>query len=356
MHRQIEIIGNVMSDSYTDVSGGMDLKNGLSVPVVFLLLICMAAEYAQADNLSYREDDNLTFNLNQMVSGTGYFATYKHILMPDALGSPGRLFNGVESAGSSHGSGTIKADANIYAESYYIYEIYKDIEYDDEGDPIEELEESDSIININEESDMLFSPNSIAIGSRFYAHHPVVFNSLLKDAACIKNRDGLNSINNRVEEAHGLKKAIDIQADYSSTVMKVDEDVTAGRIHIGVLQLAGIPVVEEEDDEEGGDEEESEEEEIDEESDVEGEIEVLGLAIKDWKNPQIELEEDYIGTFHIVKNISLITDSLLVEKDEEWLPCCGGGWEDMLYYDQKGFGKSTRGVFDCTCSDVAKEA
>jgi hypothetical protein len=289
--------------------------------------------------LTFKEEDNLTFNLDQNISGTGYFTTYKHILMPDALGTPGRLFNGVESAGNSHGSGIINADAQIYAESYYVYEIYEDVEYDEDGEPYEELEDADSILNLNEYSNMLYIPKSIAIGSRYYAHHPIVFNSLLKDVACIKNLDGLNSINHRVEEAHGLEKAIDIQADYASTMMKVEDNITAGHAHIGVLQLAGIPVDEE-----------------DEESDIEGEIEVLGLAMKDWKKPQIELEEDYIGTFHMIKNISLITDSWLMEEEEAWLPCCTNGWEDMLYYDQKGFGKSTRGVFDCTCINVPSRA
>lgn len=308
---------------------------GISVPMIFLLLFSfITTEPAKANNLTFKEEDNLTFNLDQKISGTGYFTTYKHILMPDALGTPGRLFNGVESAGNSHGSGIINADAQIYAESYYEYEIYEDVEYDEEEEPYEDLEDADSIINLNEYSNMLYSPRSIAIGSRYYAHHPIIFNSLLRDVACIKNRDGLNSINHRVEEAHSLEKAIDIQADYSSTMMKVDDNVTAGNIHIGVLQLAGIPVDEE-----------------DEESDIEGEIEVLGLAMKDWKKPQIELEEDYIGTFHMIKNISLITDSWLMEEEEAWLPCCTNGWEDMLYYDQKGFGKSTRGVFDCTCTN-----
>jgi hypothetical protein len=291
--------------------------------------------FAEETNLTYKEENNLVFEIDQKVSGTGYFTTYKHILMPDALGMSGRLFNGVESAGNSHGSGIINADAQIYAESYYEYEIYEDVEYDEEEEPYEELEDADSIINLSEYSNMLYSPRSIAIGSRYYAHHPIIFNSLLKDVACIKNRDGLNSINHRVEKAHGLEKAIDIQADYSSTMMKVEDNITAGHAHIGVLQLAGIPVDEE-----------------DEESDIEGEIEVLGLAMKDWKKPQIELEEDYIGTFHMIKNISLITDSWLMEEEEAWLPCCTNGWEDMLYYDRKGFGKSTKGVFDCTCSSA----
>jgi hypothetical protein len=35
--------------------------------------------------------------------------------------------------------------------------------------------------------------------------------------------------------------------------------------------------------------------------------------------------------------------------EDGWLPCCYGGWDTMNYRDQKGFGKSARGVFDCSC-------
>ncbi len=342
----------------------MNLKTSISVPLVFLLLISLAANSTHANNLSFKEDDNLSFNLDQNISGTGYFATYKHILMPDALGTPGRLFNGVESAGRSHGSGAVKAGSRINAESYYIYEIYEDVEYNEGGDPYDDLEDADSTISSNEEIEALYSPRPMSIGSRYYAGHPIVFNSLINDDACIKNRGGLNSISSRAMEAHGLKRAIDIVADYSSTMMKIDDDVTAGHIHIGAIQLEGIPEVEEEeiDEEEGDYVEESGDVEvnIDEdgsdmngESDIAVETGVFGLALNSWKNPKIILEEDYIGTFHIAKNISFITDSLLVEKEEGWLHCCTGDWErEMHCYDGIGSGKSARDVFDCNCSNT----
>lgn len=312
------------------------MERAILVPLMILLSIgATATDNIEGYNITYKERNNLTFDLDQKISGTGYFTSYKHILMPDALGIPGYLFNGVESEGKSHGSGIIKTDSRIYAESYYENEIYQNFEYDEEGEPYEDMEDADSIIDLKEDSRMVYSPMAMAIGLRYYAYHPVGFDSLLKDTACIKNRDGLDSINHIIEGAHGLDKALDIQANYYSTTMKVDENLTAGYAHIGILQLEGIPV-----------------DEANEESDIDGEIDVLGLALKDWKKPRIELKEDYVGTFHIFKNISLITDSVLVEKEEAWLPCCFNGWEDMLYYDQKSYGKSTKGIFDCTCSNV----
>jgi hypothetical protein len=303
--------------------------------LIFLLIflsILTSINPSQAGNLTFEEDRDLSFNLEQRVNGTGFFSTYKHAFMPDALGMPDRPFNGVESSTKTHGSGTIESDGEMSTESYYNYELYDDAEYDEDGEPYEESEDADSIISLKEDSAMMYRPRAMAIGRWHYAHHPIVFNSLLKDAVCIKNRDILGSMNRRVEGAHALDKAMSVEANYSSTLMNIDDDVTDGHIHIGAIQLAGTPV-----------------DEIDEE-DAYGEIGVLSLALKSWKHPKIELEEDYVGSFHIIKNMSLMMDSSLEEEEEAWLPCCGGGWEDMLYYDRKGFGKSTEGVFNCACS------
>lgn len=292
-------------------SGWMYLVKSLSIPLIILLINAASAEYIEEDNLASKEENNLTFKLDQKISGNGYFAAYMYVLMPDALGISGRLFNGVESAARSHGSGTIEIDAQVYAESFYKNESYENACCDEE-EPYEELEDADSIINLKGNSSIVYGLRAMPIGSQYYSNHPVIFNSLLKDEVYIKNRDNLNSMYFGVDKAHALKDTLDIQANYSSTIMKVDEDVTAGHAHIGVLQLT----------------------------------DGLDLTMKDWKKPVIELSENYIGTFHLVKNASLFKSSEQLEKEETWLPCCLGGYEDMMYYDLKGFGKSTKEIFD----------
>jgi hypothetical protein len=66
-------------------------------------------------------------------------------------------------------------------------------------------------------------------------------------------------------------------------------------------------------------------------------------------NTNVLIDEDYIGTFSISKKMSDKFGYLLTHDPDEWLPCCYGGWDSMRYFDQKGFGASTKGVFDCTC-------
>jgi hypothetical protein len=133
-----------------------------------------------------------------------------------------------------------------------------------------------------------------------------------------------------------LNKVLDAQSDATNNTMNIEEDLVDGRAHFGVLQLQGIPV--DEAPEEGSEE-----------------VQVLGLAMKAWKKPLIELDEDYIGNFHIKKNMNLYTYSEEEVKEDSWLPCCSGGFNDLNYEDSEAF-KSARGVFDCTCFIVPAKA
>jgi hypothetical protein len=134
--------------------------------------------------------------------------------------------------------------------------------------------------------------------------------------------------------------------------MNIEEDLVDGRAHFGVLQLEGIPVDEE------PEEEESEEEGSDDgvsDEDAPEEVQVLGLAMKAWKKPLIEIDEDYIGSYHIEKNMTLSTIEEEEEEEDEWLPCCYAGFGDMNSEDAKAF-KSANGIFDCTCFKVPDKA
>ena len=108
------------------------------------------------------------------MSGTGFFSTYKYALMPDALGTEGSLFNGVEAKNQAHGSGTIDTESQISAESSYTNESNLNIEPDEEevfggGEEVEIFEEfeeeSTSIVGIKEDGNMTYSPAAMAIGA-----------------------------------------------------------------------------------------------------------------------------------------------------------------------------------------------
>ncbi len=295
-----------------------------------MILIGLPAADGLEDNLAWSEKKNLTFNMDQRISGTGFFTAYKYASMSDELGTAGSLINGVESSSRAHGSGSMDSDLQIYAESSYLNENYLNFEYDEDGEPIEDLEESNSVIEVKENNKMTYSPVTMPAASLYYSLHPLVLSSLLKEEICMKNRGGLNSINHKVDEAHGVEKTIDVRADLDINSLRVEEDLIDGRAHFGVLQLAGIPVDEAEDD--------SEEEAV------------PGLAMKDWKKPKIEVDEDYVGTFHIKKSMSLESSSSEEEIEAGWLPCCFDGYLDVTPPDRRSW--QVRGVFDCTCFKV----
>jgi hypothetical protein len=98
----------------------------------------------------------------------------------------------------------VDSDLQIYAESSYLNESYLDFEYDEDGEQIEDLEESNSAIEVKEHNKATYSPITMPGVSPFYSLHRTVLNSLLKDEIYLKNRDGLNSISHRIEWAHGI--------------------------------------------------------------------------------------------------------------------------------------------------------
>jgi hypothetical protein len=288
------------------------------------------------DNPTTLEQKDLKFDFEQNVSGTGFSASYKYAQMPDATGTEGRLFDGVEAKNKAHGSGKIDADSKMYAESTYTNKTWINGAYDEDGEVIQDEEESTSIVRMKEDSNMVYNPLVMAIGSRYYDLHPIAFNALLNEEYWIKNRDGLNSLHHSVDQAHGLNIAFNAQSDATNNTMNIDENLVNGRAHFGALQLVGIPVdeVPEEDSEE---------------------VQVLGPAMKAWKKSLIELDEDYIGSYNIKKNMNLYTYSDDIEKEDSWLPCCSGGFSDMNYEDANAI-KSASDVFDCTCFNVPGKA
>jgi hypothetical protein len=333
---------------------GIILRKNYTLLLVLFVLTGMAAanseekeERLEKNDSAYNnpttwDEKSLKFNFEQSISGTGFFNTYKHALMPDSLGTEGRFFNGVEAANKAHGSGKLDTDSTIYAESSYSNETWINGAIDEDGEEIEDEEETTSQIQVKEDSKMTYIPMVMGIGPRYYSQYPVKINSLMKEEDWTKNRNGLNSLNHQVDLAHGLNKVLDAQADADTNSMKIEEDLIDGRAHFGVLQLEGIPV-----------DEEPEEEESDEE--VSEEIQTLGMAMKAWKNPLIEIDEDYVGTYHIEKNMTLSTVEEEEEEEDAWLPCCHGGLSDMNNMDARVL-KSAKGIFDCTCLKVPDKA
>ena len=96
---------------------------------------------------------------------------------------------------------------------------------------------------------MVYAPMRIAVGTGYYAANPLDYSSLLKERTEAKNYFAGTSMIHEIEYAHAIDKELDLvvkdKINYTYdpellavgyTQMKVNEDVTDGKVHIGVLQ------------------------------------------------------------------------------------------------------------------------
>ena len=275
-------------------------------------LVGMAAaqfvyEQKEPTHMSTKKDElavgsrNITFDFEQSVQGSGYFMTYRYIQLP----SPGTDQKGPMYKDYAHGSGTIDNEMIISADIIdYVRDVGCYLEW-----------EAYSCIIAREDNSMVYSPMTMSYGNGYYARNPIRYDSLLKEKTYIKNYRPVTMMHHQVEYAKAVDKEIDVivkdkQYFYGDpiyqgvgyTSMNITEDVTDGYVHIGVLQ--GQP----------------------------NSMYDTGYQIPSttaWRNPMIEIDENYIGTFTINKKMALDVPYKYVVEEKDWLSCCFGGCDTM---------------------------
>jgi hypothetical protein len=75
-----------------------------------------------------------------------------------------------------------------------------------------------------------------------------------------------------------------------------------------------------------------------------------------WHDPYIEVDDDYTGSFDFATKMNSTLPVHESTDEDSWLPCCSGGWVDMMYSEKKDFGADAKGIFDCTCLKGLKKA
>ena len=263
-------------------------------------------------------EKNLSFNFEQSVQGNGYYMTYKYAKMGN-----------VELKDYAHGSGSLDNSAILASYDAIKKTHLWNADWNDYNV---------SCIQYKETTHATYAPTKIAVGTGYYAANPLNYDSLIKEKTWLKNRASGTSMQNEVEYAHKLDKDLSaVVKDYTNftydplyksnafSQMKVTEDVGEGKIHIGVLQAN---------------------------SDFGGVYGANSLNSA-WKGgvhaakPAIEIDEDYFGTYHVEKNMTISVPYSRNAPSYDWLPCtCNAGWDDMIIHDQRYH--SAKGFFDCT--------
>jgi len=326
------------------LDGGIDLKKAILIVMVLVALIGCSVGFPTIDknnpdkamdpaSMTYPNgymESNRTFDFEQSVQGSGYYVTYLYAKAGN-----------VAVKNYAHGSGSLDSEAtltwqNLVRSTHNTYSDYNDFAQD--------------CIQFKEDVAMVYAPMKIAVGNGYYAANPLDYSSLLKEKTWVKNYLAGTSMHHEVEYAHALDKELEIVAkdkrnitwdpeleSVGYTQMKIVEDVTDGKAHIGVLQanddyLNTSNVAQ---------------------ADLTNPntLNQLDMDVKSaWRNPSIEIDEDYWGTYHIEKNMTLEVPYHLIQKKEDWLPCCFGGYLTLPVTFRGDLGlKGAKGVFDCTC-------
>ncbi|NPV62186.1 MAG: hypothetical protein HPY61_06070 [Methanotrichaceae archaeon] len=270
--------------------------------LIILLLVATVFKIAAGADETTTEF-YLVYKMNQEVDGNGFFSSFQDV-------TAGHL-NLVSRA---HGSGSYRGDALVKSRA----------ECDE--DTGRAYESTDSNITYIQSADYAYSPRSFRFGKSFILGN---FDSRGAEKVCLRNYGSNVSISSLFDSLDSISKDIslslawtDLEDDDSATPYSAfsysDEKTSktkfnldaafTGRGHIRVQELNRVP-----------------------------------------QEAKTLVDEDYFGTYSISKRISHDFYYLDKREGDTWLPCCYGGWNDMLYYDQKGFGKNAGGVFDCTC-------
>jgi hypothetical protein len=77
------------------------------------------------------------------------------------------------------------------------------------------------------------------------------------------------------------------------------------------------------------------------------------------KDSKVLVDEFYRGAFSLEKKMVISIKATYTQDDDDWLPCCFGGYlTEPAYYQKgsKGFGSNLTSIFDCTCSKLTLPA
>jgi len=242
-----------------------------------------------------------------------------------------------------HGSGTIdyadilksKQKTTHSSDSYYLI--------GEDGSFVKKSKGANSEIDYTIQKDLVQSPQVFAFGTGYYAVNPIIYNSLLKEKTVAKSYQEAAIMHHQLEYAHAYKgdSAVNLNCTGPTAEakgkglisMEIEDFVTQGTVHVGQLltdtKKATTPYV-----------------------DSKGKMKVWdGMKRQAWKEPIIEVDADYVGDFHIKKNMKMEIEKSKGMEYTDWLPCCFGGYFDMHEVDRKAVAED--GIFNCSCRDMS---
>ena len=217
----------------------------------------------------------------------------------------------------------VAAYAAIASFADAVIDPYKDLSNGLDEALIDNSSYNNSIIRFQGQNNITNAPVSIAPGSGYYSTHPIAYNSEISSQTQVANKGTATSMNRVAESANGLSGTAEFMVAESryrqgdseyfgttTTQMKIDETVKEGKIHIGALQGKSGSFFGQGN--EGTD-----------------------PMMNAWKDPDLEMEEDYFGTYHISKNMTINSSYDWKASPDSWLSCCLPNDYDIFLQDSR---------------------
>ncbi|HUS75049.1 MAG TPA: hypothetical protein VMY43_03475 [Methanothrix sp.] len=263
------------------------------------------------------EELKYVYSMEQSVQGNGFFSSYQDLTASELL-----LKN------LDHGSGNYSSESeysvqnqakyNTDTDDYYLTGTLNDLQF----------------IRFNKSTDYVYAASSFDFGRSFQA---AAFQSKGQEGTCLKNYAG-NRSNLEGISMNALFRELDVLSSETSGELSFKQKYTDDNDHVLVsLNSSGNTMLN-----------------LESAFTGKGHIGVLNAIGAAGKGhigvPDVEIDEDYIGTFSLSKKMSQDFEFNWKRQDSDWLPCCFGGYLTMpTSYLGDAKLKGAVGVFDCTC-------
>ena len=177
--------------------------------------------------------------------------------------------------------------------------------------------------------ELISSPQNLTPGGGYYSTNPIFMGSGSGSRTEIYNADSATSISHEIAAAREASREAEYlvqssgvkgplgKSGFTTTQMRIDETVTDGRVNLGVL--VG-------------------------ESGKGKAGRSLDPRHSAWRDPAIEIDEEYIGTFNISKNLTYNSSYSVTRNRDGWLNCCGD--DQIISLSPPGL-VSADDVFNC---------
>lgn len=262
-------------------------------------LSCAAGEPAMNPNGYFIQNTN---DFQQDVSGDGYAMVYQYVNT-----------NNLSVKNYMHGSGTMDMATLINSQQKkpvtvdYFADWSSKTPANQYANVISSYKNYDSTVTFTEQNEMVQAPKGFVYGTGWYAAHPVIYNSLLKEKTTAKNYQAGEEMEHQIEYARAFEKDVGVVLNCTGSTnkadgaglaqMRIEESVTQGTVHVGELLTQNS----------------------DKKKGIKGGI----------NDPLILVDENYVGNFKIKKSMTVNAIKPQVKEIADWLPCCFGGYFDM---------------------------